>query len=118
MKKLGDVISNARKQKGWSLRELAERVKKDDGSPISPQYLNDIEHGNRTPTGQLIDNLAKALMLDRDYLLILSGSQPEEMNKHPEVAAEIVKAYRKHLQGDKSAFKSLPEVIKKLEDSQ
>ncbi len=40
----GRTIADARKKANLSLRELADQIKKEDGSPISPQYLNDIEH--------------------------------------------------------------------------
>lgn len=116
-KTLGEVISERRKEKKWSLRELADKVKKEDGSAVSPQYLNDIEHGNRKPSGLLIDNLAKALGLDQDLLRVLSGVQPKEMNQNPEVAVEMAKAYRRHLGGDRNALKAIPNLIKKIEDS-
>jgi len=116
-KTLGEAVSEKRKQLGWSLRELAEKVLKEDGKPISPQYLNDIEHGNRKPTGLLIDNLAKVLHLDQDYLRILSGVQPATLGENPEAAAEIVKAYRRHLSGDRNALKALPENLKRIEES-
>lgn len=106
-KTLGQAISEKRKQNRWSLRELADKVTKEDGTTISPQYLNDIEHGNRKPSGALIDNLAKALDLDVDYLRILSGIQAEEMNQNPEEAVRVVKAYRRYLQGNQNAFQEL-----------
>ncbi|MFI5345138.1 MAG: helix-turn-helix domain-containing protein [Elusimicrobiota bacterium] len=114
-KTFGQVISEKRKENRWSLRELAEKVAKEDGTPISPQYLNDIEHGNRNPSGVLIDNLAKALGLDEDYLRILSGVPAEGLNQNPEEAAHFVKAYRRYIKGDRNAFQSLklnPEIKK------
>ena len=41
----GQTIARARKDLGVSQRELALKVVKEDGAPISPQYLNDIERG-------------------------------------------------------------------------
>src|SRR5262245_12626364 len=48
--RLGDAIHQARQARKLTLRQLAEQVTKDDGTPISPQYLNDIELHHRVPT--------------------------------------------------------------------
>ena len=42
MATFGELISEGRKKKGLSQKELAAKVLKEDGSAISPQYLNDI----------------------------------------------------------------------------
>ena len=47
----GETIAGARKDLGVSQRELAMRIVKEDGAPISPQYLNDIERNRRNPPG-------------------------------------------------------------------
>lgn len=112
-KNLGDVISEKRKEMGVSLRELAERIKKEDGKPITPQYLNDIEHNNRKPSEVVIDSLAEVLKVDQDYLRILAGSQPEGLSRYPQEASDIIKAFRRHIKGDKQA---LSNAIKKLEN--
>ena len=46
----GGAISEARKAKGWALKDLASRVLREDEEAISPQYLNDIEHDRRSPS--------------------------------------------------------------------
>ncbi|MCB1783974.1 MAG: helix-turn-helix transcriptional regulator [Alphaproteobacteria bacterium] len=46
----GGLISETRKGKGISQKELAAKILKEDGEAIAPQYLNDIEHGRRTPS--------------------------------------------------------------------
>ena len=59
MKTFGTILSEARKAKGISQKELAAKVRKDDGQAISPQYLNDIEHDRRNPPSEfLIGNSA------------------------------------------------------------
>ena len=40
----GRAIATARKEKGLSQKDLAALILKEDGTAISPQYLNDIEH--------------------------------------------------------------------------
>jgi len=78
----GRTILDQRKELGLSQKELASRVKRDDGVTISPQYLNDIEHDRRSPTGpHLIEQLAKALKLDAAYLSFLAGQFPEDVRR-------------------------------------
>ena len=50
VKTFGGAISEARKAKGWALKDLASRVLREDKEAISPQYLNDIEHDRRSPS--------------------------------------------------------------------
>mgnify|MGYP001618326980 CR=1 FL=1 len=100
---LGAVIAKARKDdsRNWTLQELAEKVKKKDGTSVTPQYLNDIEHDRRTPSEEVIAALARALDLDGDMLRLFAGQQPKEVKSYLEknpVAAEVVaKAFRKAL---------------------
>jgi len=63
-----------------SQKDLALKIRRDDGlGPISPQYLNDIEHDRRSPTAHhLIEQLAKALQFDVAYLSYLAGQFPKE----------------------------------------
>ena len=81
----GKAIANARKKMALSQKELATRIFKEDGKPISPQYLNDIEHDRRNPPNEIIRNqLAKELELPRNYLNFLAGAFPEELlEKYP-----------------------------------
>jgi transcriptional regulator with XRE-family HTH domain len=71
---LGETINKARRARRWSLRQLAEKIKKEDGTPISPQYLNDIELNRRSPSLHVLRELARELELDQDTLLNLAGS--------------------------------------------
>lgn len=77
----GSAISAARKAKNWSLKDLAAKVlREDDEGPISPQYLNDIEHDRRSPSSDwLVKQFAKALDLDADWLYYLAGRFPEDV---------------------------------------
>ena len=54
MKTFGTLISEARRAKGLSQKDLAAKVKKEDGQAISAQYLNDIEHDRRNPPSELL----------------------------------------------------------------
>src|SRR5215510_6578699 len=62
---LGDVINQARRARRLTLRQLAEKVRKEDGQPISPQYLNDIELNRRVPSTYVLQELARELELTR-----------------------------------------------------
>ena len=100
---LGQAIITARKSRGISQKELASVIEKEDGSgPISPQYLNDIEHDRRSPTSdQLIREFAKALGVDEDYLFVVAGKIPEDLRRaatDPASTARAFKTFRKNLQ--------------------
>jgi len=101
----GKTIADARKRLLMSQKELAEKIKKEDGTPISPQYLNDIERDRRSPTSDhMIEQFAKVLDLDRDVLLFWAGKIPEEVKRGRVSEEKIVSAYRafrKTLKGQK-----------------
>src|SRR5713101_7076248 len=78
----GQIIVEGRKRLGISQKELAERIKKEDGEAISPQYLNDIERDRRNPPSEhLISQFAKELKLSKDYLMAAAGSLPSDLKK-------------------------------------
>jgi transcriptional regulator with XRE-family HTH domain len=95
---LGDAINRARRAQRWSLRQLAERIKKEDGTPISPQYLNDIELNRRSPSLHVLRELARALELDQDTLLHLAGSAEtvvrEYFEAYPQQEEAVMQLFR------------------------
>jgi len=74
----GKVVSDARKKKEMNQKQLAELVLREDGTSISPQYLNDIEHNRRTPSPEIIGQFAQVLEIDEDYLRYLANRWPAE----------------------------------------
>ena len=93
---LGKFISDKRKNLTFSQKELARKTRKEDGSPISPQYLNDIEHDRRIPSDHVIEKLARVLKLsqeDKDYLHHLAGSLPADLKRRRE-REDVVSGYR------------------------
>lgn len=80
--KLGPTIQAARQGRGLSLRQLGERLRKEDGSSFSPQYINDIERGRRIPPDDLLHQLATALELDTELMLQLTGREPPEVKEY------------------------------------
>ena len=97
----GHVIAEARKKAGLSQKDLASRIKKEDGSPISPQYLNDIERDRRNPPSEFIlAQFAKELNLPIDYLIVIAGKVPEDLMVEkfkPEEIEAVMRAFRRTL---------------------
>jgi len=95
---LGDVINQARRARRWSLRQLAAQVRKEDGTPISPQYLNDIELNRRIPSLHVLSELARELELELDTLLMLAKAGEtvvrEYLEEYPKEEAEVIHLFR------------------------
>jgi transcriptional regulator with XRE-family HTH domain len=102
-KTFGSAITEARKALGLSQKQLASEIMKEDGEPISPQYLNDIERDRRNaPSQHLILEFARVLKLNADYLFALAQAWPqdiaEKMSKStPEEVQRAFVAFRKTL---------------------
>ena len=89
----GRAISQGRKKKEWALKDLASKVLREDGEPISPQYLNDIEHDRRSPSSdRMVQQFADALGIERDFLYYLAGRFPEDVRQRQLSEAEVAKA--------------------------
>ena len=99
----GSVIGAKRREKGYSQKELAERVKLADDAgnakSISPQYLNDIEHDRRSPSSpELVTQFSKVLGLNADYLAFLADRWPESLRRQIKSESDfttLVTAFRK-----------------------
>ena len=73
----GKAVSEARKKQQLSQKQLAALIIKEDRSPISPQYLNDIERDRRNPPGEyLIGQFAKVLNVPEEYFYFLANTIP------------------------------------------
>ncbi len=95
MPTFGETIAEARKHAGLTQKELAAKLKKDDGTPISPQYLNDIEHDRRgAPPDGLLKQISKILDIDPDLLAYWAGRLPENLVDHRAEPDRIVEAFR------------------------
>jgi transcriptional regulator with XRE-family HTH domain len=91
----GRVLNEARKTAGLTQRELAARIKKEDGEPISAPYLHDLEHGNRNPPSpHLIKQIAEALEVDVDVLFYWAGVLPDDVRRADIDERQIVAAFR------------------------
>jgi transcriptional regulator with XRE-family HTH domain len=90
---LGKIIAQRRAAMGLSLKELGHLVHKEDGVGISAQYLHDIERDRRTPSPQVLGELARALNVEVHYLEAVAGQCPADvvgyLRDHPELAEAI-----------------------------
>ena len=99
----GRIISDARKKAGLSQKDLAARIKKEEGEAISPQYLNDIEHDRRNPPSEfLIGQFAKELNVSKEFLILAAGAVPKDFQEtiarqKPEAVEREFRAFRKKI---------------------
>jgi transcriptional regulator with XRE-family HTH domain len=100
----GQFIAEARKKARLSQKELAARITKEDGQPISPQYLNDIEHDRRNPPSEFIlQQLARVLKVELDILNYYAGRLPSDLREReadPQKVAAAYRAFRRELKGN------------------
>lgn len=90
----GQIIALARKQTGLSQKDLAGQIKKSSGSPISPQYVNDLERDRRNPPPEpLIGQLAQVLGIPQEVLYYHAGRLLPDMVKFEAQEHVIVEAY-------------------------
>ena len=103
MKTFGQIIAEARKALGLSQKDLAALVLKEEGEPISPQYLNDIEHDHRNPPSEfIIQQVAKHLKLRSQPLIAAAGLWPTDIRDKlraadPKKVDEAFTAFRRVL---------------------
>lgn len=103
MKTFGKIISERRKTLGLSQKELATRIKKDDGVAISAQYLNDIEHDRRNPPSEfMIEQLAQELNFEKDFLCLVAGTVPQDIHDalleaRPQEVERVVRVFRRRI---------------------
>jgi transcriptional regulator with XRE-family HTH domain len=103
MSSFGNAVASGRKEKELSQKELAAKITKEDGKPITPQYLNDIEHDRRQPSSDhLVRQFAKVLGIDDKILYGLVGMLPEQDRKNvrkatPEQVSQAFFAFRRSL---------------------
>lgn len=94
----GTQIAEARKALGLSQKDLAAKIIKEDGQPISAQYLNDIEHDRRNPPSEdMIKQFAKHLKIEQEVLFYLAGKLTDDMKRSvdPEKIVAAYQAFRK-----------------------
>jgi transcriptional regulator with XRE-family HTH domain len=100
----GQTVAAERRRRGLSQKDLAALVVKEDGTPISPQYLNDIERDRRNPPSDfLIEKIAQVLELPVEHLFFLAGQFPpqDRDGRWPkEDVQRAFVAFRRELKGE------------------
>lgn len=118
MDKFGTYISEKRKQKGLSLRKMAQLL------DITPSYLSDIEKGRRyAPDKEKIIKIAKILELDSqlDKLYDLAGESKDDLP--PDIAEYVmkkdkVKVLLRTARNNNLTDKELDEIIRRIEQKE
>jgi len=104
MKSFGQVLTEARKRAGLTQKEVAERLRREDGRPVDAPYLNAVEHDRRLPpTNFLIEQFAKIVGISADILFYHAGRMPTDLTEdieHERVEAAW-QAFRKAFKGGK-----------------
>jgi|ERR1700677_1260762 transcriptional regulator with XRE-family HTH domain len=78
----GDYIAARRKALKLTQKDVAARIKKEDGTKISDQYLNDVEHERRkAPTDLLLEQLGEILNIPVDVLYYLAERMPPDCKR-------------------------------------
>ena len=94
MKTFGQVITEARKKAGLTQKEVAERLRREDGRKVLPPYLNDLEHDRRyPPENSVIDQLAKILGVSADVLYFHANRLSDDLNRAAD-GADVQAAFR------------------------
>ena len=94
MSSFGRAITSARKELEMSQKALADKIRKEDGQAITPQYLNDIEHDRRSPASDhMVKQFASVLNLNPDVLYWLAGRVPGDVMKRNVPLEKVEKAF-------------------------
>lgn len=109
----GGEIAHLRKKKGYTIREFAKKVEKEDGQPMSPSYLCDIEQGRRKPPAlTVIRRMADALDGDFDTLMSLAHRTPPDIKEIVQGDEDVRRMLRK---ARESGFREWKEVERLIE---
>lgn len=86
------VIAGARHKRGMSQAALAKLILREDGVPITAQYIGDIELGKRLGSDHIISEMARELDLSSDYLYFVAGRIPPDLRQPDASPARIIAA--------------------------
>jgi hypothetical protein len=114
------VIKHARQARRLTLCHLADHVTKEDGPPISPQHLFDIEVHHRVPAPHVLRELARVLELEYDTLLALAGSADtvvrEYLAAYPQDTKAVIQLFRAAQQRGFVDWERLRQIIEPREN--
>lgn len=90
----GEIVFEARKNKDLNLRQCAALILKEDNTPISFQYLNDLEMNRRKPPSEhIIKQISTVLDIPIELLYFYAGVFPKDINKNAD-KTQIIEAYK------------------------
>jgi transcriptional regulator with XRE-family HTH domain len=108
MENFGQIIKRRCRELGLMQREVAERIRFEDGRTISGSYLVELEHSTRRPPrGFLVEQFARALSLKADVLYFAAGRLPADLEGRDVPDALVVvafQAFRRELTRSRSRF--------------
>jgi transcriptional regulator with XRE-family HTH domain len=108
MENFGQVIKRRRRELGLTQRDVAVRIRFEDGRAISGPYLVELEHSTRRPPrAYLIEQFARALSLKADVLYFAAGRLPADLEGSDVSDALVVvafQAFRQELTRSKNRF--------------
>jgi transcriptional regulator with XRE-family HTH domain len=113
---LGKILKATRQARHLSLHGVADQVIIEDGRPISPQYLFDIEEHHRVPAAHVLRELARVLDLDYDRLLAAAGAAEiavrEYLAAYPQHSEAVIKLFREAEQAGFKDWERLRNLVK------
>lgn len=90
----GKIIRDARKDKKLNLRQCAALIYKDDNTPISFQYLNNLEKDRKNPPSEyIISQISKVLEIPIELLYFYAEIFPKNLDKNAD-DDKIIEAYK------------------------
>jgi transcriptional regulator with XRE-family HTH domain len=88
------VLKEARKKAGLTQREVAGCLRREDGRPVDPPFLNAVEHDHRYPPEDfLIEQVAKIIGISPDVLYFHANRQPPDVKTEAD-QGRVEAAYR------------------------
>lgn len=86
---LGVLLRSERESRGWTLEQLAKRLK------VTKGYVSRLEGGKARPAVRMIEALAKTLQIDPNPILIRAGHIPADVSQilrsHPVAAPTVLR---------------------------
>jgi transcriptional regulator with XRE-family HTH domain len=108
----GQEIARLRKKKKYSIRQFAKMVLKEDGEPMSPSYLCDIEQDRRHPPAlEVIRRMADLLDANFDDLMILAHRTPPDIKELVQGNKMLRKVLRRARDTGFKDWKKVEEII-------
>jgi transcriptional regulator with XRE-family HTH domain len=94
MPSFGDYIAARRKALNLKQKDLAAKIKKEDGTRISIPYLHDVEAGRRNPpSDDMIEQLGTILDVPVDILYFYAERMPADLKKFDVPEKQILAAF-------------------------